>query len=95
MTNSWMPLWLGVRVTRKFRVGFFGFFEIRVLETDTRKTLKKYKTRHFGYSTIRARVRVTPIYRNNSKKGRTQFCIGEEKYSKKASTYALETRTKE
>ena len=26
------------------------------------KNIKKYKTRHFGYPTIRARVRVTPIY---------------------------------
>jgi hypothetical protein len=30
------PLGLGVRVTRQFRVGFFGFSEFRVLKNSTR-----------------------------------------------------------
>ena len=53
-------LWLGVRATRKFRVGFFGFFKFRVLKIRTRNFFKINKTRHFGYPTFRVRVRVYP-----------------------------------
>ena len=55
-----MDLWLGVRVTRKFRVGFFGFLKFRVFKSSTRNLFKINKTRHFGYSTFRVRVRVYP-----------------------------------
>jgi len=46
-------VWLGIRVTRKFRVGLFGFLKFRVLKNTTRNLLKIIKTRHFGYPIFR------------------------------------------
>jgi len=55
------PTGLGIRATRKFRVGFFGFYKFRVSKTPARNLLKINKTRHFGYPIFRVRVRVYPI----------------------------------
>ena len=55
-----MLVWLGIRIARKFRVGLFGYLKFRVLKIDTRNLPEITKTRHFGYSKIRVRVRVIP-----------------------------------
>ena len=47
---------VGIRVTRNFRVGFFGFLKFRVLRIVTRNLSEIIKTRHFGYPKIRVRV---------------------------------------
>ena len=52
---------MGIRVTRKIRVGYFGFSKIRVFRNATRNLLWKINTRHFGYPKVRVRVRVYPI----------------------------------
>ena len=59
-----IQIWLGVRVTRTFRVGFFGLLKFRVLKTGTRNLLTKTRTRHFGYPKFRVRVRVNPNHPN-------------------------------
>jgi hypothetical protein len=57
-------LGVGVRVTRKFRVGYFGFLKFRVLRIDTRNYNGFCNTRKFGYPEFRVRVRVFPNYPN-------------------------------
>jgi len=58
--------WVGIRVTRKFRVEYFGFFKIRVFKIQTRNLLWKIDTRQFGYLIFRVRVRVFPKYPKNT-----------------------------
>ena len=55
---------MGVRVYPKFRVGFFGFFTIRVFRSGTRNYTEILQTRQFGCPKIRVQVRVFPIYPN-------------------------------
>ena len=49
-------LGLGVRVTQKFQVGFFGLSKFRVLKISTRNSVEIIETRKFGYPTFRVRV---------------------------------------
>jgi hypothetical protein len=62
--RSLFHLGVGVRVTRKFRVGYFGFLKFRVLRIDTRNYNGFCNTRKFGYPEFRVRVRVFPNYLN-------------------------------
>jgi hypothetical protein len=50
------PLSLGIRVSRKIRVWYFGFLEIRVLRIVIRYLPWKEKTRCFGYPKFRVWV---------------------------------------
>jgi hypothetical protein len=61
-------LGVGVRVTRNFRVGYFGFLKFRVLRINTRNYNGFFNTRNFGYPEFRVRVRVFPNYPN--------YCVG-------------------
>ena len=53
-------VWVGIRVIRKFRVGFFGFLKFRVLIIITRNLHRIIETRRFGYPKIRVRVQGIP-----------------------------------
>jgi hypothetical protein len=53
-------LGVGIRVTRKIRVGFFGVSRNRVSENATRCLTDEMETRHFGYPKIRVRIQVIP-----------------------------------
>ena len=83
LESEYMGLWLGIRVTQKFWVGFFVFSKFRVLKTATRNSLKKIKTRKFGYPTFRVRVRVYPTNPNCREEdeagcGRERAVVGDE-----------------
>jgi len=46
---SGRKVWVGIRVTRKFRVGLFGFLKFRILRIVTRNLPKIMNTQHFGF----------------------------------------------
>ena len=58
MSEFRSTLWMGIRVVWKFRVEFFEFQKIQILENVTRRALEINRTRKFGYPTIRVRARV-------------------------------------
>jgi len=63
--------WVGIRLIRKFRVGFFGFLKFRVSKIITRNLSEIIKTRHFRYPKIR--VRVNPDYPTSNRSKARRF----------------------